>query len=135
VADQEGPADRHRHQGVDVQPPLPQRRQPLGVHRQPGQGDGGQRQCDLQSLMQPGSRQQRVDALSRRRQHQGGDQAIPSHAVAHLTSGGSWLHNVRRVTEPAQDRFGLGESRRFGADHQRAGSQLEPQLSDPCHAS
>lgn len=52
MADQKGAGDGDRHQGVDVQPPLAQGCESLDVHRQISQGDGAERQGDLQSLMQ-----------------------------------------------------------------------------------
>ena len=135
MADQKGAGDGDRHQGVDVQPPLAQGGEPLDVHRQTGQGDGPERQSDLQALVQPGGRQERVDPFRGRREHQGSDQAGPGHRSGHRRCRLARIQNLGRIPQLLQDGFGPMQGRCIGADGKRARGQLEAQLADAGHSS
>jgi hypothetical protein len=142
LPDDEGASDGHGHQGVDIQAPLAQRRQPLLVDIEAGQPDGGGRHREPRGLPGLRVRGEEADQLRADGQRQSARKppgsarpgavlvVLRPGACAAGRRGARFRHRLRIEAGLADRHEGLLDRRWRGVDGHRARPELKRHRAD-----
>ena len=142
LPDHESAGDGHRHQRIDVQPPMAQRRQTFFVDVEASQPDGGSRQRQARGLPDLRVRSEETKHLRADGEQQGATQPpCAARAGAMVMAVGPGLRTRRRVASLvlhglrieagfADRNQGLFDGNRWCVDGHRALTQLEGHRAD-----